>query len=205
MSAKPILFNTEMVKAILDGRKNQTRRLIKPAIDGETILSFARMDGKIALFNVKITGGSIPFPLRACKYEAGDLLWVRETWAHVKFGTGDWHYEYRADQEDPTKFSNGSFAEWRPSIHMPKDAARLFLRVTGIRCERLQDMTAQDSLDEGVKLHLEGIMKGEPALAPFARLWDSTLKKGGEIARFGWAANPWVWVIEFEREEGLLG
>lgn len=89
---------------------------------------------------------------------------------------------------------------WRPSIHMPREAARLFLRVREVRVERLQEMTAEDSLSEGVKLHLGSIMEGNPVLRPFAEVWDSTIEKEN-LPKYGWDANPWVWVIRFERIE----
>ena len=191
---KPILFNTEMVRAILDGRKTQTRRVIK-SLDG---LSFYRAEpsedayealGKWDFFYGWLEGGVMFDACASVKapYSIGDILWVRETWNHVKFGLGDWHYEYRADYDDTSKWRNGSFAQWRPSIHMPRDAARIFLRVTDVRVERLQDID-----DDGVVA--EGLEIG----ANFDELWNRTLIKS-DRAKFGWAANPWVWVINFER------
>lgn len=88
---------------------------------------------------------------------------------------------------------------------MPREAARIFLRVTDVRVERLQDITAQGSLDEGVKLSLHGILDGESTTAPFAHVWDSTIKPA-DRATYGWAANPYVFVISFDRiskEEAL--
>ena len=191
---KPILFNTEMVRAILDGRKTQTRRVIK-SLDG---LSFYRAEpsedayealGKWDFFYGWLEGGVMFDACASVKapYSIGDILWVRETWNHVKFGLGDWHYEYRADYDDTSKWRNGSFAQWRPSIHMPRDAARIFLRVTDVRVERLQDID-----DDGVVA--EGLEIG----AMFDELWNRNLSKS-DRAKFGWAANPWVWVIKFER------
>lgn len=191
---KPILFNTEMVRAILDGRKTQTRRVIK-SLDG---LSFYRAEpsedayealGKWDFFYGWLEGGVMFDACASVKapYSIGDILWVRETWNHVKFGLGDWHYEYRADYDDTSKWRNGSFAQWRPSIHMPRDAARIFLRVTDVRVERLQDID-----DDGVVA--EGLEIG----AQIDELWNRTLSKSSR-AMFGWDANPWVWVIEFER------
>jgi hypothetical protein len=135
---------------------------------------------------------------------ADDLLYVRETWKQATGGTaGPGLFDTFLFKADEPQDTTGLMVEgcWHPSIHMPKAAARIWLKVKRVRVERLQDMTAQDSLDEGVKLSLQGIMNGEPTLAPFAKLWDSTLKKG-EVSRYGWSANPWVWVIEFERLEG---
>lgn len=213
---KPILFNTEMVRAIFDGRKTVTRRIIKPQPEARLCYAFAgsgRLPGTWGYPSRDAWerwGEEYKLPDYIEDYDrrwkspcrADDILWVRETWAHVKFGTGDWHYEYRADRDDPHRFSNGSFAEWRPSIHMPREAARLFLRVREVRVERLQEMTAEDSLSEGVKLHLESIMNGDPVLKPFAELWDSTLK-GTDLPTYGWDENPWVWVIRFERAERM--
>lgn len=214
MSVKPILFSTEMVRAILDGRKTVTRRVVKPQPVGK--LAYCMAGYKHGTWGYpsddvwKYWGDAYkrdtPIPeierLRhwTPPYHTDDVLWVRETWAHVKFGLGEWHYEYRANCEHPKKWSNGSFAEWRPSIHMPREAARIFLRVTDVRVERLQEMRAEDSLREGVKLHLEGCLNGEAPLKPFADLWDSTIKPA-DRERYGWAANPWVFRVEFERCE----
>ncbi len=195
---KPILFNTEMVRAILDGRKTQTRRVIK-SLDG---LSFYRAEpsedayealGKWDFFYGWLEGGVMFDACTSVKAPCsiGDILWVRETWNHVKFGLGDWHYEYRADYDDTSKWRNGSFAQWRPSIHMPRDAARIFLRVTDVRVERLQDID-----DDGVVA--EGLEIG----AMFDELWNRNLSKS-DRAKFGWDANPWVWVIKFERCDKL--
>ena len=109
------------------------------------------------------------------------------------------HYCYRADMDDPSKDDMGFIAYWRPSIHMPREAARLFLRVKDVRIQRLQDMSAQDSIDEGVKLHLKGIIDGENPLMPFAEVWNRTIGDKKDFSKYCWSANPWVWVIEFER------
>lgn len=211
---KPILFNTEMVRAILDGRKTQTRRLIRPQPEGQ--LSYimggsGTLPGKWDYMSASSAKAWDVEESRICKQDDGrlwtppchadDVLYVRETWNGLRTGPKGEEktiYWYRADEDD-NKLNPDD--HWRPSIHMPKAAARIWLKVKRVRVERLQDMTAQDSLDEGVKLSLQGITNGEPTLAPFAKLWDSTLKKG-EVSRYGWSANPWVWVIEFERLEG---
>lgn len=212
---KPILFNTEMVKAILDGRKTCTRRVVKP--QPKAMIAYACMGYKHGTWAYpgpeawKNWGESYRMPEGFPEDEmkrrwnppchTGDILYVRETWNHVKLASeSEWHYEYRASCENPAYFGNGFFAEWRPSIHMPREAARLFLRVTDVRVERLQNMTAEDSLREGVKLHLNDILKGESTLKPFAQVWDSTIKPT-DLNRYGWDANPWVWAIEFERCE----
>lgn len=167
MAVKPILFNTEMVRAILDGRKTQTRRLCK----GQP------QDGAISPMKM---GYEPP-------YRPGDVLYVRETWAKVP---GTPPYIYKAT------FGAGE-RKWRPSIHMPKDAARLFLRVTNVRCERLRD-----GLGCLQALQAEGVKSTTfpSILFEFRELWDSTIKPA-DLPRYGWKSNPWVWVIEFERCE----
>ena len=187
---KPILFNTEMVRAILDGRKTQTRRVIK-SLDG---LSFYRAEpsedayealGKWDFFYGWLEGGVMFDACASVKapYSIGDILWVRETW------NGDWcdHYIYKADGGSAVSAGYDKEPRWHPSIHMPRDAARIFLRVTDVRVERLQDID-----DDGVVA--EGLEIG----AQIDELWNRTLSKSSR-AMFGWDANPWVWVIEFER------
>ena len=187
---KPIIFNTEMVRAILDGRKTVTRRVVKCSHRDAAGFNIVK-NGNGEIVGVmdyddderSYEDYTIP------PYRPGDILYVRETWARVKFGVGDWHYEYRADCDNPSKWSNGSIAEWHPSIHMPKEAARIFLRVTGVRVERLQDITDEDIVAEGL-----------PIGCYFDDLWDKTVKPA-DRGRYGWKANPLVWVIEFERCE----
>ncbi len=220
--AKPILFNTEMVRAILDGRKTVTRRIMKPQPNYE-----CSHGGEHDFVPDNFTGGKpTGFVCRKCGYgvcpphckypvgEAyyrpycwpGDILYVRETWApftdYAPCGRIINTYAYKADDE---KYFHGismnvPVTGWHPSIHMPKEAARIFLHVTDVSVERLRDMTVQDSLDEGVKLYLSGILDGESVFEPFRRIWDSTIKKI-DLPRYGWDANPWVWVIKFERLE----
>ena len=194
---KPILFNTEMVKAIIDGRKTQTRRLLR----------------NISAYSIE-TG--IPANKPPCK--PGDILWVRETWQHVyNFDDGDQpiegtgRYVYYADNPMPFDYfvdtDTGEHKEqmpWKPSIHMPKEAARIFLRVKDVRVEHLGDMRLRDCLNEGVQLsrmeetdYVHGPIR---ARERFAGVWDSTIKPA-DLDKYGWDANPWVWVIEFERIE----
>ena len=188
MAEKPILFNTEMVRAILDGRKTQTRRLCKGLPQDGTS-------------SPRIMGYKPPF-------RAGDILWVRETWKQATTGTAGLGlidlFLYRADEPQDT---TGMMVEdrWNPSIHMPKEAARLFLRVTGVRCEQLRDIKPLDVKAEGIKIDEADEFDVEvspEAMERFAfeELWDSTVKPA-ELPRYGWEANPWVWVIEFERCE----
>lgn len=175
---KGILMNTEMVKAILDGHKTVTRRLIKPVALGITY-----EDGS---------------PARKSPYQPGDVLYVRETWCkfvaeHIIDGV--W-YEYKANATPALEATRKAYGyKWRPSIHMPKEAARIFLRVIGVRVERLQDITVNGILQEGIDFDIETPIA---SWRNFIDLWESTLKKPN-IYKYGWDANPWVWVIEFER------
>lgn len=89
-------------------------------------------------------------------------------------------------------------AKWHPSIHMPKEAARIFLRVTNVRVERLQEITSGQICKEGVEVEDPYVLNGEEKRYAFSNLWDSTIKES-DLDRYGWNANPWVWVIEFER------
>ncbi len=193
---KPILFNTEMVRAILDGRKSVTRRVVQPkhlrVLDSPYHKEHPETPEKVLLE-------------RLCEppYRPGDILYVREAWWSL-LG----HYIYRADQKPGIK----NPGKWHPSIHMPKEAARLFLRVTGVRVERLQKITPAQLRAEGVKIFLlpsecQNMFNRFGAVSDFlekkkefAGIWDSTIKKA-DLPLYGWAANPWVWVIEFERCE----
>lgn len=181
---KPIIFSTPRVRAILDGKKTQTRRVIK-------------IDDAPENWKISIAGTSIvriePYDVKLPRYAAGDILYVRETWADV-FGK----YEYRADYSESentyrVKRYGTTIAKWRPSIHMPREAARIFLRVTNVRVERLQAITYDDCLREGLWDNGTDV----DTLAAFQELWQNLNAKRG----YGWEINPWVWVIEFEREE----
>lgn len=195
MAEKPILFNTEMVRAILEGRKTVTRRVVKPQPIFVKSVEHGP-DGKSCRFACENRLGKWEYQV-APGYRPGDILWVRETF--FKFPAGG--YAYKADANSNSEKLRVELGyKWCPSIHMPREAARIFLRVTDVRVERLQEMRAEDSLREGVKLHLEGCLNGEAPLKPFADLWDSTIKSA-DRGRYGWDANPWVWVIEFEKCE----
>ena len=187
---KPILFNTDMVRAILKGRKTVTRIVIK---DKDIINAWdCESDGTTISFIDQETGDSHP-PAFPCQYQPGDILYVRETWARSMVGT----YLYKATNTPII------LDWWHPSIYMPKEAARLFLRVTDVRVERLRDITEDGARSEGC-FHgplLDGCDDFMvPALYSFQSVWDSTVKKTDRDT-YGWAANPWVWVIEFERCE----
>lgn len=210
MSVKPILFNTEMVRAILDGRKSCTRRLVK-FLSGENPKWTGYIKDGAMLYN-----GKNKSCIRKQPYQPGDILYVRETWYK-----GLERYMYRADYSDTEKFyRDGKEIEmkWHPSIHMPKEAARIFLRVTNVRVERLQDITEDETFEEGLDftppcLHLtgenycdiDGPCTSEIKYCDMSYgelfgevLWNNTIKKS-DLDRYGWNANPWVWVIEFER------
>lgn len=197
MAIKPILFNTEMVRAILDGRKTCTRRLVKPQ-PGEKhtfTLGFvidSTEKKKVGCFGFGIDeyGGSIQYA--KLPYQPGDTLYVRETWCE---GYEEGTYIYRADDKlaNLPIFKESSKLIYHPSIHMPKEAARIWLKVTDVRVERLQDMTDDDA-------EAEGCFDYTSTALGFFYVWDSTIKKS-DIDRYGWDANPYVWVIEFERCE----
>lgn len=209
-AARPILFNTDMVRAILDGKKTETRRLVtkKFIIQPDQEIN-QNGKGRFELYNVTPRCGIPQNVFFKPPYQPEDILYVRETWGWdpcwdcgldtEKNGCPYEHdriynqknreygcYCYKASLDDGDTPSVGT---WHPSIHMPKEAARIFLKVTDIRPERLQDID-----DDGVVA--EGLQIGDP----FDDLWNSTIKKADQD-RYGWDANPWVWVIEFERCE----
>ena len=205
---KPILFNTQMVQSIIGtngGCKTETRRIAADANDGRSPEELMTL----------------------CRYKKDDVLYVRETWCKVP---GDPPYVYRATCND------GIVRKWKPSIHMPKDAARLFLRVEDVKVERLQDITPENILSEGINIEIPPICKKELTeeearkmsvlseqerseyIETIARhkymgwlkyaddlfdewktIWNGTIKKS-DIDRFGWDANPWVYVIKFKKE-----
>mgnify|MGYP000622710097 CR=1 FL=1 len=207
MSIKPILFNTEMVRAILDGRKTCTRRLVKPQPDekhtyplGFVTDSTEKKKAGCFGFGIDEYGGSIQYAKPP--YQPGDILYVRETWCGLPVNEaghmrGHTIYYYKADGELRPKGWRGT---WHPSIHMPKEAARIWLKVTDVRVERLQEITSEQICREGVEVEYPHVLNGEEKRYAFSRLWDSTIKKS-DLDRYGWNASPWVWVIEFERCE----
>ena len=182
---KPMIFNTEMVHALLEGRKTVTRRVVKFPIGWNPKFTGYIPDGAVLY-------GSNNIPAAKAPYQTGDILWVRETWAKSMSGA----FMYRADDKAVLIY------RWRPSIHMPREAARIFLRVTSVRVERLQDMRLKDCEKEGVQLSFvecaDLVMGPIRARERFSAVWDSTIKSA-DLSAYGWAANPWVWVISFER------
>ena len=209
MRIRPILFNGDMVRAILDGRKTCTRRVIKPQWEECPHCKYVHNEyiyDKMAE-NVYCAICGCPLePERRSPYQLEDILYVRETWGHPISLNSDKQYVFRADKIAESGFENDSHI-WHPSIHMPKEAARIWLRVTDVRVERLQDITAEQVVKEGTTGLTMDLIQSSDELKrhydiPFAVLWDSTIKKADRNL-YGWAANPWVWVIEFERCEKL--
>lgn len=220
MAIKPILFNTEMVRAILDGRKTCTRRVIKPQPQSGLCYTYAGSHkdciGKWTYPNRgahKLWGEEYKLPENIKDeelskrwnppYHTDDILYVRETWSE---GYEDGTYIYRADDKlaDLPTFKESSKLIYRPSIHMPKGAARIWLRVTDVRVERLQQITEVGIREEGIEVNPNECAGKFDFISElfllFQKLWDSTIKKS-DLTRYGWDANPWVWVIEFERCE----
>ena len=223
---KPILFNTDMVRAILNNRKTVTRRAVKGYA-----LYHLELDTDGSIIGVYNQDEGHVFPVvDYAPYRPGDILYVRETFCINNFGC-----HYRADWPDDNCPDMSADDKWRPSIHMPREASRIFLRVTDVRVERLQDITDEQALREGVPEDTDypldsqtycPVCKGvglvgtlhpvslgymevdcthcDTPTKRFANFWNSTIKPA-DHALYGWQANPWVWVIEFERCEMLKG
>nr|DAU83183.1 MAG TPA: ASCH domain protein [Bacteriophage sp.] len=199
MPIKPILFNTEMVRAILDGRKTCTRRICKDAnectVPDMDFYNADRRTYAVHNFVDKEHTEQLSTAERTCSICPGDILYVRETWCALPVNEaghmrGHSIYYYRADGDLRPEGWRG---KWRPSTQMPKEAARIWLKVTDVRVERLQDMTDDDA-------EAEGCFDYTSTALGFPDVWDSTIKKS-DLDSYGWSANPWVWVIEFERCE----
>lgn len=222
---KPILFNTENVRAILEGRKTVTRRVVRFKEGQNPSWTGYIPDGAVLY-------GSNNIPAAKAPYHPGDILWVRETWQAV-YET-EWsnaepykgqnilelipnfdsiqkveaglsqecssmamrprmkYFVFKASDIEYADNENGLV--WRPSIHMPREAARIFLMVNSLRVERLRDMTLGDVIMEGIKEADEY----EKTWDRWHQTWNSTIKPE-DLPSFGWEANPWVWVIGFER------
>lgn len=201
----PILFNTEMVRAILDGRKTVTRRICKdgniytvPDMDfydadkrTYAVHNYADKEHRVQLSTAE----------RSCPICPGDILYVRETWSEWTGG-----YLYKAWHGPFPQPGQCSAMKWHPSLHMPKEAARIWLKVTDVRVERLQDIDEEQAEKEGGINNIGFIHSSEneyenlhTAREDFKEnIWNSTIKKS-DLYRYGWDAHPWVWVIEFER------
>lgn len=201
---KPILFNTAMVKAILEGRKTTTRRIIKNVGNRELL----EHDGEYYKFGYssKAVVGTIYEAIHWCKpkFNVGDILYVRETWKQYekRIGRGskchlEKFYGYKADESNPKNPSEFYDGNWKPSIHMPKVAARIFLKVTDVRVEKLKHIKAGQCIKEGINLgyKIQSSYDASEYIKAFADLWDTTTKE------YKWRLNPWVWVISFEQCE----
>ena len=210
MTIKPILFNTEMVRAILDGRKSCTRRVVKFPVNRYT--NNVPLADKVVLQELRCDKANFlekPFFSFGMNlpYQPGDILYVRETFIQAAAHT----FWYKAD--DKSWMSKDLL--WKPSIHMPKEAAHIWLKVADVRVERLQEITEEQACMEGTDPWDEACYEnngwhptlsdpdsgGNPNMIDgFHKLWDSTIKKN-DLDRYGWNTNPWVWVIEFEQCE----
>ncbi|WP_346893559.1 hypothetical protein [Clostridium sp. UBA871] len=225
---KPILFNTEMVKAILEGKKTVTRRVIKPQPIQQIPLGFvtSSTDKKhedCFGWGMSEHGGIVDYAKLPCKI--GDILYVRETWCDTTkdlkddsdLEVNECRYIFKVDDNGHRQpIIEVDVKRWRPSIHMPKEATRIFLEVTNVRVERLQDITEDQAIKEGCSgieckkphnynsdeccgyCNNSGYI--EPPELEFLYLWNSTLKKE-QLKYYGWDNNPWVWVIEFKKLE----
>ncbi|WP_287635536.1 hypothetical protein [Bacteroides sp.] len=237
MAIKPILFNSEMVRAILDGRKDATRKIVKGFIPDDAVWGYTAFTpkGYISCRGTFADGYGEKFFKLPC--EPGDILYVRETWEHFECCCceGDEHGNcYREPQQSALNKSCGCYmyratdeiygdARWHPSIHMPKEAARIWLKVTNVRVERLQEMKPVDVIKEGAYPDCwdclntygesgsqccygteEQCSQCDEVMMEWEKLWNSTIKKSN-LNHYGWDANPWVWVIEFERCEKPKG
>lgn len=233
--AKPILFNTEMTRAIMDGRKSQTRRVITKKVKRDTIGFELYADTHIEKTKRGLFGGykvgwvgtnrlsTSTNEFIKPKYKVGDILYVRETWCRGKLiGDGSCHREYwsidtdyddrlfyKADTIGSAFSDEDNLVKWKPSIHMPKKYARTFIKITGVRVERLQDIEPDDILSEGMDFdnyipidngktytadtHGEVDYCEDVANEWWSTLWNSTAPKS-----YKWEDNPWVFVYEFE-------
>lgn len=200
---KPILFSAPMVQALLAGRKTQTRRIVKgiPEWNYYPAHSESRLiTGRVGFVNLDLPNPYDDTVDVYPRYTPGDVLYVRETYAVVGHTTK--HYVYRADGDRP------DVAKWKPSIHMPREAARIFLEVTDVKVERLQSISEVDAIAEGVfsyqdpsfnerrfRDYLKPKCNFRVAKSSFTTLWRSINGPGS------WEANPWVWVYSFKRIE----
>ena len=185
---RPIIFNTEMVKALIDGRKTQTRRVIKPQPIWHPKKRFWSLNQIVKGQSFTWEEDLIPnAPIKYCPYgKIGDRLWVRETWA--------------IDEDEQTViFYKATDHEtcgqpWKPSIFMPRWASRITLEITDIRIERVQDIKDEQAIFEGCPGIITTVAHKEACRGWFKHLWDSINAKRG----YGWIINPWVWIIVFK-------
>ena len=203
----PIIFNTEMTLAILDDRKCCTRRICKDA-NKLTVPDMDFFDPDKRTYAVHSFADPAHYEQlstseRTCPICQGDILYVRETWSEWTGG-----YLYKAWNGPFPQAGQFPSTKWHPSIHMPKEAARIWLKVTDVKVEKLQEITEEDAIKEGFSAGCSNINSGpfgnddDPqiwtAREAFARLWDTTVKKA-DLGEYGWQADPWVWVIDFEK------
>lgn len=215
--AKPILFNTDMVMAILDDIKEYTRRIIKGFIPNDAVWGYTIFtpEGYISCRGTYEGGHGEKFFKLPC--QPGNILYVQEPWCWCPCWdcgmdtvegccdeTADKFYNlkkgemgcygYKASFED----NEQPFDKWYSPRFMPKEAARIFLKVKDIRVERLQDIDDKGAYEEGAGEKDAIYYRGGGRVCDFAKIWNSTIKKS-DLDLYGWDANPWVWVIEFER------
>lgn len=212
MSVKPILFNTEMVRAMLEGRKTCTRRVVKPQPKSNLCYTFA--GGGCGTWGYpspsahEIWGEEYKLPDDITKDDlekqwnppchTDDILYVRETWCSAYDGEKYFYLADKLTNREERSLLNYDDVKWHPSIHMPKEAARIWLKATDVRVERLQEITETQAQAEGCN---SGLLTGPcTARGQFEKLWNSTIKKS-DTDRYGWSANPLVWVIKFERRK----
>lgn len=205
---RPILFSAPMVRAILSGDKTQTRRVIKrPPNDPHHLriigpsgaVHYTRPEGDKLVEEARQTQGyrvltCAEWLAEQCKHgRPGDRLWVRETWGYNPDHPGmAWHACYRAD---PGMEDDG--IKWKPSIHMPRAACRIKLEITGVRVERLWDISDFDAEDEGTRIWAADVQKNGNKFSSIRSAWQAMWESinGSD----SWQANPWVWVLEFRR------
>lgn len=214
----PMLYNTEMADAIQNDRKTETRRLIKGAdkdwpfedLGDDCVMVYTDRNGieheKDApglWATFEDSEGLVEFPMFKAPCKPGDVIWVRETWAPTPDGHG---YLYRADANPAAggfirdKAGKLHAPRWRPSIHMPYEAARLFLKVKDVRVEHLQDITEAGAVREGAYKNWKDKAgdRAPSAKVAFSWIWDGTVQPK-DRKLYSWGANPWVWVITFKR------
>lgn len=238
---RPILFAGEMIRAVLDGRKTQTRRILTNRnsecscawndLDWSTVYVDPGLGGGAYL---KVSGPDDAFHRVYCRYAIGDRLRVRETWKYADWTEDGYPFiAYQADNSsrlienypsewaervsdtwsalsDPSNYridNRAADRRWRPSIHMPLWASRLTLEITGVRVERLREISEADARAEGVEpLHVTAVARGPNPFYyrdEFSSLWDS-LNAKREGGAYAWDRNPWVWVIEFRKSDSPL-